>query len=176
MATMTESTAPATTVDLAKVERARADFLNPLKMRAFFLARLPLALFAGLRVKSLTPDRCEVVVPRGWRSTNPFKSTYFAAQSMAAELSTGALAMLATEGATGSVALLITDLRATFEKKAVADAVFTCEDGPKAFAAVAETLRTGEGVVAEMETVGRMADGTVVSRFVFSWSFKKRSS
>ena len=176
MATMTETTAPATSVDLAKVEKARADFMNPLKMRGFFLAKLPLALFAGLRMKSLSMEKCEVVVPRGWRSTNPFKSTYFAAQSMAAELSTGALAMLATQGAKESVALLITDLRATFEKKASADAVFTCEDGAKAFAAVAETLRTGEGAVAEMETVGRMADGTVVSRFVFTWSFKKRSS
>jgi hypothetical protein len=175
MTIMTETT-PGSAVDMSRVERVRADFLNPLKMRGFFLAKLPLALFAGLRVRSLTADRCEVSVPRGWRTTNPFKSTYFAAQSMAAELSTGALAMLATQGTRESVALLITDLRATFEKKASADAVFTCDDGPKAFAAVAETLRTGEGVVAEMETVGRMADGTVVSRFVFTWSFKKRSS
>jgi hypothetical protein len=173
---MTETTVAAPAVDQAKVERARADFLNPLKMRAFFLAKLPLALFAGLRVKSLSADRCEVVVPRGWRSTNPFKSTYFAAQTMAAELSTGALVMLATQSASAPVAMLITDMHATFEKKASADAVFTCEDGAKAFAAVAETLRTGEGVTAEMESVGRMADGTVVSRITFTWSVKKRSS
>jgi hypothetical protein len=173
---MTDTTTAAPSVDYEKVERARSDFLSPLKMRAFFLAKLPLALFAGLKVKSLTRDRCEVVVPRGWRSTNPFRSTYFAAQSMAAELSTGALVMLATEGAVAPVAMLITDMRATFEKKASADAVFTCDDGAKAFAAVAETLRTGEGVTAEMESVGRMADGTVVSRIYFTWSVKKRST
>jgi hypothetical protein len=172
---MTETTVAAPAVDQAKVERARADFLNPLKMRAYFLAKLPLALFAGLRVQSLSADRCQVVVPRGWRSTNPFKSTYFAAQTMAAELSTGALVMLATQSAAAPVAMLITDMHATFEKKASADAVFTCEDGAKAFAAVAETLRTGEGVTAEMESVGRMADGTIVSRITFTWSVKKRS-
>jgi hypothetical protein len=173
---MSESTIAAPSVDNAKVERVRAEFLSPLKMRAYFLAKLPLALFAGLRVKSLTRDRCEVVVPRGWRSTNPFRSTYFAAQTMAAELSTGALVMLATQGATAPVAMLITDMHATFEKKASADAVFTCDDGAKAFAAVAETLRTGEGVTAEMESVGRMEDGTIVSRISFTWSVKKRSS
>jgi hypothetical protein len=173
---MTETAAAAPTVDLARVERIRADFLSPLKMRAYFMAKLPLALFAGLRVKSLTTEKCQVLVPRGWRSTNPFQSTYFAAQTMAAELSTGALVMLATQGATAPVAMLITDMRATFEKKASADAVFTCEDGAKAFAAVAETLRTGEGVTAEMESVGRMADGTIVSRIHFTWSVKKRSS
>lgn len=175
MSVMTESTAAAPGVDLARVERLRADFLSPLKMRAYFLAKLPLALFAGLRVLELTRDRCAVRVPRGWRSTNPFRSTYFAAQTMAAELSTGALVMLATRGATAPVAMLITDMRATFEKKASEDAVFTCEDGAKAFAAVDETLRTGEGVTAEMESVGRMADGTVVSRIHFTWSVKKRS-
>jgi hypothetical protein len=52
---------------------------------------------------------------------------------------------------------------------------FTCEEGAKCFAAVAETLRTGEAATARLETVGRMADGTEVARFVFTWSFKKRS-
>ncbi|MCB1035013.1 MAG: hypothetical protein KDD47_14390 [Acidobacteria bacterium] len=49
------------------------------------------------------------------------------------------------------------------------------EGGAALRAAVEETLATGEPATATVETVGRMADGTEVSRFRFTWSFKKRS-
>jgi Domain of unknown function (DUF4442) len=156
-------------------EKIRGRMLSPFLMRGFFLAKLPLALMAGLRVRELTTGRCVATVPYGWRSTNPFRSTYFAALSMAAEMSTGALALMAVELASQPVALLITNLEASFEKKATALTAFTCEDGAKAFAAVAETVRTGEPATARMETVGRLPDGTVAARFVFTWSFKRRS-
>lgn len=156
-------------------EKVRSRLLNPFLMRGYMLAKLPLALVAGLRIRELDRDRCVVTVPYGWRTTNPFRSTYFAALSMAAEMSTGTPAMMAVELAPQPVALLIVNLEASFEKKATATTAFTCEDGAKAFAAVEETLRTGEAATARMETVGRMADGTEVARFFFTWSFKKRS-
>lgn len=159
----------------ARVDALRRRMLSPWLMRGYMLTRLPLGLFAGLRVRALDPHRCAVSVPYGWRSTNPFRSTYFAAQSMAAEMSTGALALMAVELAPAPVALLITGLTASFEKKATALATFTCEQGDALFAAVAETVRTGEPAAATVETVGRMADGTVVARFTFTWSFKKRA-
>jgi hypothetical protein len=130
---------------------------------------------AGLRVRELDARRCVVTVPYGWRTTNPFRSTYFAALAMAAEMSTGALAMVATQLAPQPVALIIVDLQAGFEKKAQALTTFTCEDGDKAFAAVEQTVRTGEPATARLETVGRAPDGTVVARFAFTWSFKRRS-
>ncbi len=168
--------APAVTeLDASKIERTRRRMLNPFLMRGFMLMKLPLALFAGLRLTVLDADRCQTTVPYGWRSTNPFRSIYFAAQSMAAELSTGALAKLAVEQAPTSVAMLITGLEASFGKKASAQATFTCEEGSKIFAAVRETLATGEAATARVETVGRMPDGTEVSRFVFTWSFKRRA-
>lgn len=101
---------------------------------------------------------------------------YFAAQSMAAELSAGALAMLAVESVPESVAMLITGLESEFGKKATKRVTFTCEDGDAIFAAVAETRRTGEPATASATTVGRMSDGTEVSHFVFHWSFKKRAA
>ena len=162
------------------VPSPRADKLasrlkNPWALRGYMLAKLPLALVAGLRVRELDAQRCVVTVPYGWRTTNPFRSTYFAALAMAAEMATGALAMMATELAPQPVALLIVNLEASFEKKAQALTTFTCEDGDKAFAAVAGTVRTGEPATARMETVGRAPDGTVVARFAFTWSFKRRS-
>ncbi len=162
-------------LDSAKVERFRRRMLSPFLSRAFMLTKLPLGLFAGMRLRSVDVDRCETTVPYGWRSTNPFRSIYFAAQSMAAELSTGAIAMLAVELAPAPVAMLITGLESSFTKKANARVTFTCEEGAKLFAAVRETVETGEPATASVETVGRMPDGTEVSRFVFTWSFKKRA-
>lgn len=145
-------------------------------MRAFLFAKLPLAWFAGLRVERLDADGCEVSVPRGWRTQNPFGSTYFAALSMAAELSTGVPALLAVRAAGAPVSMLVTESRASFGKKATGRAVFTFHDTGALRDAVRRTLATGEGVTAEVETVGRMPDGAEVARFVFVWSFKKRGA
>jgi hypothetical protein len=94
---------------------------------------------------------------------------------MAAELSTGALAMLATRSAPAPAALLIVGLEASFEKKAVATTAFTCTDGDAIFAAVAATLATGEPEVVRAETIGRSPEGVEVARFAFTWSFKRRA-
>jgi hypothetical protein len=147
---------------------------HPLLARAFLLARLPLALVAGVRVRSLDERACTVTVPYGWRSTNPFRSTYFAALAMAAEMSTGALALLAAESAPRPVALLIVGLTASFEKKATSTTTFTCEGGDELFAAVARAVATDEPAAATVESVGRLPDGTVAARFTFTWSFKAR--
>lgn len=162
--------------DPAAVERFRRKMKNSFLMWFFMLTKLPLGLVSGMRLTDVTPERGEVRIRYGWRNTNPFKSMYFAAQAMAAELSTGCLALLATEVAPRSVAMLITGLEAEFGKKATGIVTFVCEDGDKIFAAVAETLETGEAATVRAQTVGRMTDGTEVARFVFTWSFKRRSS
>ncbi|MEM9558239.1 MAG: DUF4442 domain-containing protein [Acidobacteriota bacterium] len=166
--------ARAAAFDHDKIAKLQKRLTNPWLMRAFLLGRLPLGFMASLRVKSIDTERCQTTVPYGWRTQNPFRSTYFAAQAMAAELSTGALAMLAVESAPHSVAMLITGLESTFGKKATDLTTFTCEDGAAIFDAVVETLATGEPATARASTVGRMPDGVEVSRFTFEWSFKKR--
>jgi hypothetical protein len=165
---------PAAPLSAAAVERRRK-MLSPVLMWFYFLAKLPLALIAGVRLRELDADHAVATVPYGWRSTNPFRSTYFAALAMAAELSTGALAMMIVDTAPRPVAMLIVNMTASFEKKATALTTFTCADGAKIAAAIRQTLETGEPATAEAETVGRAADGTVVARFTFTWSFKKRS-
>lgn len=138
--------------------------------------KLPLALFAGVKIDSIDPYRCEVSLPFGWRSQNPFRSIYFAAQCMAAEMSTGALAILAIKSAENSVAMLVTGMSAEFGKKATERSVFTCENGLDVFNAINHTIETGEGVRQKMVTTGRMLNGTEISQFTFEWSFKKRRS
>ena len=39
-----------------------------------------------------------------------------------------------------------------------------------------EAIKTGNGVTVEAKSVGRLDDGTKVSEFYFTWSFKQRKS
>ena len=147
-----------------------------LQAQAFLLRRLPMALVAGLRIPAVSRRRCVVTVPYGWRTTNPFRSTYFAALAMAAELSTGALALLATRSAPAPAAMLLVGLEASFGKKATALTTFTCEDGDAIFEAVAQALADSDAATVRAHSIGRAPDGAEVARFTCTWSFKRRAS
>ncbi len=129
-----------------------------------------------MKLIELSPDHAVSTIPFKWLNINPFKSTYFAVQSMAAELSTAALAMLAIEGKDPSIALIIINTEAEFPKKATDRIKFTCEDGPAFFEAVERCISTDEPTTVKAKTIGRMPDGTIVSTFHFTWSFKQRKN
>ncbi len=149
---------------------------NPFYMRLFMLGQLPMGLIAGLRIRALNECATTVSVPFKYLNKNPFKSIYFAVQSMAAEMSTATACLLAVEGHTPSVAFIIVDLKANFMKKATSRVYFTCEDNQQAFKAVDTCITSGDATQATFKTIGKMADGTVVSEFEFTWSFKQRTS
>lgn len=156
-------------------EKFLKKFLNPFLFRLHALFNVPAGFIAGMKIVELNASRAISTVPYKWVNKNPFRSTYFAVQSMAAELSTAALAMLAIQGRNPSIALIIIDLEAEFPKKATDKIEFTCEEGPAFFAAIEQCIETGEPSTVKAKTVGRMPDGTVVSTFYFTWSFKQRS-
>lgn len=156
--------------------KLRDQVLNSWKFGLFMLGGLPMGLLAGLRVRDLDETKCTTSVPFKYLTKNPFKSTYFAVQSMAAELSTAAGCMLAVRGQKPSIAFIIVDLKASFMKKATDRVFFTCADVQKAFEAIEKCKTTGEAQEATFRTVGAMADGTVVSEFEFTWSFKQRKN
>ncbi len=174
METLTEALTPQTRALSPAAAKLQSRVNHPLLFAGWSLMKLPSALFTGVRLERLEPGRCVTSVPYGWRSQNPFRSTYFAAQAMAAELSTGALGMLAVEDAGVPMSLLIVGLTGTFEKKAVAKSTFVCEQGASVFAAVAAAKASGQSQTFVLDTVGTMADGQVVSRFSFTWSVKAK--
>ncbi len=149
--------------------------LNPGKLRFFMMSQLPMGLLAGLVIRHLNDQQTVVSVPFKWINKNPFRSIYFAVQSMAAEMSTATGCMLAVHKQKPSVAFIIVDMEARFLKKATDRVFFTCEENQKAFDAVARCLETGEATQATLRTLGKMADGTLVAEFTFTWSFKPRS-
>ena len=150
-----------------------ANLATPWKMRFFFWQKLPSLLFWGVRIISVTPSRGQVTIPFGWRTQNPFRSTYFAALSGAGELAAGILAMIAIEGR-GPVSMLIVGLEVEFLKKATTLTIFTCNDGDKIQQAVQQALETGEGVTTRVASIGVQEDGTEVARVHLTWSFKRK--
>lgn len=149
--------------------------INTWKFGLFLLTKLPMGFLAGMRLHKLEIDECITSVPFNSITKNPFRSTYFAVQSMAAELSTAAHCMLAVEGQKPSIAFIIVDLKASFSKKATGRVYFSCAEGEKAYQAVQKANETGEAQTVTFKTTGKMKDGTVVSEFEFTWSFKQRS-
>lgn len=155
-------------------ERLRRAVLDPWRLRGYLLGRLPLAAFAGLRVRRLDGSACAVFVPGGWRTRNPFGSTYFAAQAMAAEMSTGAPAMVAVREAPASVALILTAVAATFTRRVQDGALFTFEDVAGLRAVVADVAARGGTASYTGHSTGRTGDGTAAAEFDVTWSFKRR--
>lgn len=156
-----------------QVKQYVRDLNTPWKMRLYFWKKLPSLIFWGVKVAKADPYRCEVTLPYGWRTQNPFRSIYFAAQCGAAELSTGLLATIAIKGR-GPVSMLITGVEADFVKKANSKTTFTCTEGEKILEAVQRAIETGEGQEVVVSTTGVQASGEVVSRIRFRWSFKRK--
>jgi hypothetical protein len=157
----------------AEVRRAVANLNSRWSTWFFYLFKLPTLLFWGVRVHRVDVDSAEVEIPFGWRSQNPFRSTYFAALSGTGELAGGMLAMIAVAGR-GPVSMLVTGMEASFSKKAVGKTIFTCTDGPMIRSAVQEALETGEGRTVRVVSVGRQEDGHEVCRVALTWSFKAK--
>lgn len=159
-----------------KAIRLRKQLLNPLKFKLFTLFKVPMARMAGLRMESLDEKECVTSVPFKFLNKNPFKSIYFAVQAMSAEFSTAALALLQIEEQEKSIAFIVVDLEAKFHKKAVDRVYFTCADGKNYQEALDRVVQTeGHSETVKAHAIGRMKDGTVVSEFWVTWSFKARS-
>lgn len=150
---------------------------NPVLQRLYMVSKLPAVWFMGARIKKLTPEYAQITLPFGWRSKNPFRSTYFAAQAAAAELSTGILVAAHIQGR-GKISMLVTHMEADFLKKATGRTTFTCAQSDDIIAAIKATLATGEGqaLVLLARGVQLMPDGTEVevSSFTFQWSIKAK--
>jgi hypothetical protein len=167
------TTLTSTTYTLSPQQEKFAKKLNNgFVFRLFMLLKLPLGFLSGMKIKHLDAEKCVTTVPYGWMTRNPFASTYFAALSMAAELSNGAPALMAVEGT--NVAVIIVNLEAQFIKMAKNVTTFTCNDCDKLFEAVEKAKATKEVVTARVYTEGVSEDGVVVAKFYFTWSFKAR--
>ncbi len=148
---------------------------NPLKFRFFLLTKLPAAFFVGLRLNQIDTEKCIIGVRHSWFSKNPFKSMYFAAEAMAAEMSIGLLAFGYIYKQPKKVSMLVVKMEADYFKKGTGKIKFTSNDGKAIENAIAETILTGEGVTLICESIGKNEADQTVASFKFTWSFKAKA-
>jgi hypothetical protein len=141
----------------------------------FLWFKLPSAVLCGVKLKELDQQHAIVTVRHRWINQNPFNSMYFAVQSMAAELATGALVIKKIRESKKPISMLVTNHHGSFSKKATGKITFTCLDGALIQNALDETIKTGLGQTIKMKSVGINQDGVEVSCYEFEWSVKLKS-
>lgn len=136
--------------------------------------KLPAAFFAGVKVKQLNTQQAIITVPYKWLSQNPFRSTYFACLAMAAEMSTGLLAMMQLHNRKPAVSMLVVKLEANYFKKAVGVTYFTCNAGKDFEQQVDDCIEDGEPRVYTAKSIGTNDAGETVAEFFITWSFRAK--
>ena len=150
--------------------------MHPFKYRIFLLTKLPAAFFSGVRVQYADEAKALVTVPYKWLTTNPFKSTYFACLSMAAEMSTGLLAMAHTYKQQPPISMLVVKTEGNYFKKATGITTFTCEDGIAIQHIIQEAMSSGKSTSITARSIGKDNSGEVVAEFSITWSFKIKAN
>lgn len=140
------------------------------------MSRLPMAWLAGLRVRHFDADRSEVHIKYKYLTKNPFRSIYFAALAMAAELSTGIFAFRYAQLQQPVVSMLVTGMEAAYHKKARGRIRFVCEGGEEVRTILEQARADGEGHTIKLKSSGYDSDNDLVAEFWFTWSFKKKQS
>ena len=148
---------------------------HPVKFRMFLFSKLPSAFFSGVRIKDIDEAKCVVTVPYKWFSQNPFRSTYFASLAMAAEMSTGTLALSGIYKRVPAISMLVTKMEAVYFKKATGIIFFSCEDGKEIAASIEEAVTTGDPKKIIVKSTGIDKKDQLVAEFLFTWSFKAKS-
>ena len=142
------------------------------KFNTFLFLKLPSAFWSGVRLKSISADKCVVTVKHRWINQNPFKSMYFAVQAMAAELTTGALVMMKIKKSGKDISMLVSNNNSNFSKKATGRITFTCNDGHLIEEAIQKAIASGEGQTIWMKSIGQNEKEEQVSEMNFEWSIK----
>lgn len=148
---------------------------NSFAFRLFLLIKVPAAFFAGIRLEKLETHEADVSISLSWFNKNPFRSVYFAALLMPAEISTGILCMAYLYRINPGVSMLLIKNESNFYKKATGKITFTCADGALINEAVSKAIATNEAVTVNCQSIGRNERKEIVAECFFTWSFKTRN-
>ena len=128
-----------------------------------------------MRVKSISPEVCEVTVKHRWFNQNPFNSMYFAVQAMAAEFTTGALVMFQIKASGKNISMLVAQNKSVFTKKATGRITFTCNQGTAIKETIQKAITSKEGQTIWLTSIGVNEKGEQVAEMQFEWTLKLRS-
>ena len=149
--------------------------MNQLKYTFFLFFQLPSAFFCGVRLKYLDSFKSIVSINHSWFNKNPFKSIFWAAQGMAAELTTGSLIKNAIKVSGVNVSYLVVDNKSSFYKKATGKIIFECIQGKELQDLFNSFDKDNNKAIIELKSIGTDSNNIKVSEFSFTWSLKVRS-
>ena len=155
-------------------ESFRRKIISPLNFFLYTMKSLPAAYFCGVRIKSLQQDAAVVSIQQKWFNKNPFRSIYFAALSMAAEMSTGLLVMGHIIDKQPLLSVIVTNISGGFIKKATGKILFTCSNGMQIRECANTAFASGEAISIVCHTTGVNEQNEIVAQFEITWSFKLR--
>ena len=149
--------------------------MNSIKYTFFLFFQLPSAFFCGVRLKYLDSFKSIVSINHSWFNKNPFKSIFWAAQGMAAELTTGSLIKNAIKESGVNVSYLVVENKSSFYKKATGKIIFECNQGKQLQDLFNSFDKDNNKAIIELKSVGVDSNNVKVSEFSFTWSLKVRS-
>jgi hypothetical protein len=149
--------------------------MNQLKYTFFLFFQLPSAFFCGVRLKYLDSFKSIVSINHSWFNKNPFKSIFWAAQGMAAELTTGSLIKNAIKESGVNVSYLVIENKSSFYKKATGKIIFECNQGKELQDLFNSFDKDNNKAIIELKSIGTDSNNIKVSEFSFSWSLMVRS-
>ena len=149
--------------------------MNQLKYTFFLLFQLPSAFFCGVRLKYLDSLKSIVSINHSWFNKNPFKSIFWAAQGMAAELTTGSLIKNAIKESGVNVSYLVVENKSSFYKKATGKIIFECNQGKELQDLFNSFDKDNNKAIIELKSIGTDSNNIKVSEFSCTWSLKVRT-
>ncbi len=148
---------------------------HPFKFRLYLFYKLPAAFFSGIKIKMIDEKKCITTVKYKWLTQNPFRSIYFASLAMAAEMSTGSLALSNIYKKKPATSMLLVKMEAAYFKKATGSISFTCDEGIKITETIDKAFATGEPQTIIIKSKGKNNNDELIAEFLFTWSFKTKS-
>ncbi len=145
-----------------------------LKYNLFLLKKLPSAYFCGARIKSIDSNQCEIKIALNWFNKNPYKSMFWAAQGMAAELTTALMITDKIKKSGYDVSMLLISNNANYYKKATGLIVFNCNEGAEIDEMMNKLISTNTPQTITLSSTGINQNNITVSKFIFEWSLKIR--
>ena len=148
--------------------------MNSFKYTFFLFLKLPSAFFCGVRLKSIDSSQSTVSIKHSWFNKNPYKSIFWAAQGMAAELTTGSLLIKTINQSGHNVSMLVVENKSFFFKKATGKIIFQCNEGKKIQNLINSLNHENNKGVIDLKSTGFDSNNIKVSEFTFKWSLKIR--
>jgi len=145
-----------------------------LKYNLFLLRKLPSAYFCGARIKSIDSNQCEIKITLNWFNKNPFKSMFWAAQGMAAELTTALMITDKIKKSGYDISMLLISNSSNYFKKATGTIIFNCSQGNKIDEMINKLISSNTSQTITLSSTGINQNNITVSKFIFEWSLKIR--